>query len=171
MVAPKKRHLLIARHAKTEPESLGVPDHDRQLTPKGRLMALQAHQWFAEQPEQVDTWWCSSAVRARSTAALMSTGTDQEPDNLDVRQELYDASVFHFLSLLTAVPADVMSLCIVAHQPTVSAVVAELTGRHLSYGTGTVVSIGLPDTWEELTAQSCKVRDVFRPVQPADHEV
>lgn len=134
-------------------------------------MALQAYRWFQEQTDPVATWWSSSAIRARTTAALMATGGDTEPDFLDVREELYNASVFHFLSLVAAAPSETTSLCVVAHQPTVSAVVAELTGRHLSYGTGTVVAVDVPGTWADLEPQSCKVREVFRPVAPADDEI
>lgn len=170
-MAVKERRLLIARHAKTEPESLGVDDLDRRLTPKGRLMALQAHKWLVDSQDPLDLWWASSAVRAKNTAALLASGTDTLPEAVKIVPELYSASVFHFLSLVAAVPSDVESLCIVAHQPTVSAVVAELTGRHLSYEPGTIVAVTVPTTWQDLAPQSCKVRDVFRPTKPGDDEL
>lgn len=134
-------------------------------------MALQGHRWLASRDESVELWWSSSAVRAKTTAALLTCGTDELPDTVHVVPELYSASVFHFLSLVAAAPEDVESLCIVAHQPTVSAVVAELTGRHLSYEPGTIVSVAVPAAWKDLAPQSCKVRDVFRPTKPDDDEL
>lgn len=156
------RLLLVARHGKSEPESLGATDHQRDLTRYGRKQVREGHEWLMSSGFSIDACWASDATRAVRTAeALMQHRGGLSA--VEQRPQLYESSVHGFLNAVAEVPADTECLMVVGHQPTVSGVVAVLTGRHLNYPTGTIVAVGLDDQWAELEPDVGWVHSVFRP--------
>ena|SRR5689334_3188218 len=124
-----ERRLVLIRHAKSAYPH-GVPDHERPLAGKGRRHALAAGRWLLTEGPRISLALCSDATRARHTweiihAELLEAGIDvpttQEPD-------LYGAEPEEVVELVQAVPADVATVAVIGHEPTMSGVVKLLAG-------------------------------------------
>lgn len=121
------RELLLLRHAKSDWSSTSGGDHDRPLARRGREAAPRMGRFLAAVgplPGRVVT---SSAVRARSTAELaVEAGNWRCP--IQVAPELYEASVEDLLDLVARQPADLETLLLVGHEPTLSQSIGVLVG-------------------------------------------
>lgn len=155
-----RRVLLVARHASAEPESLGATDHERDLTRAGKAQAAEGREWLESNEFGDSVIWASDATRTMSTAAIYAGG---DASRVQAHSDLYNATVMRMFSMVAESAAETEMLTVVAHQPAVSAVVATLTGRHLSYPPGTIVAVGIDCPWSELEQDCGAVHGVFRP--------
>lgn len=156
------RVLLVARHAKAEPQSLGVDDHARALARQGVQQCDQGRAWLANSGWYPDSCLASDAVRTAETAQLLLADGPRDCP-VQLTNDLYDVSGHAFLALVVRDAAQAQNLLVVGHQPTVSVVVSVLTGRHLNYPTGTIVAIGLKGPWSDVGPESGWVLEAFRP--------
>lgn len=111
------KHLWIIRHAKSSWADPGQRDFDRDLNKRGERdgLAMQAH--LATQDNAPQWLWCSSAQRARRTAAFVQAGFKIPQDNCQTLAELYHADAYQLLDVLQRTPAEFHSVAIVAHNP------------------------------------------------------
>jgi phosphohistidine phosphatase len=120
------RRLVLVRHAKSA-RPVGVPDHDRPLSGRGRRDAQAAGRWMAAEGPRLDLALCSTAVRARQTWELLAHLLKPVPTRYS--PELYGADADELLHLVAAVPASVRALAVVGHEPTASVTALRLAGR------------------------------------------
>lgn len=109
------RRLVVVRHGKAEQD--GGTDFDRVLAERGRRDAAAAGAWLASLGPAPDHALVSAAPRALQTWAAMAgaAGWDLEPD---ASRPLYTAEPETALDLVREVPAEVASLVVVGHNPT-----------------------------------------------------
>jgi phosphohistidine phosphatase len=112
--------LVLLRHAHTEPQS--TDDHGRRLTERGRNDAAEVRRWLQAQGIRPHRVVVSTAARARETWELASVG-DVEPEH-DAR--VYEASVAGLRHVVAETPADVGTLVLVGHNPSVERLAWEL---------------------------------------------
>jgi phosphohistidine phosphatase len=119
----KSMRLLIIRHAEAVPPGT-MRDAERPLTANGVQTFTAAAKGLARLVPAPDVLLSSPALRARQTAALISTVW-----NIDVAEEpaLASGSLDRILGALELQPQDA-TIAVVGHEPTVSTVVAELSG-------------------------------------------
>ena len=72
--AAANRTLLVLRHASAGWDSAQIPDHERELTPHGVREARWVGLFLRQRRLKPDRLLCSSARRARSTAAEVMEG-------------------------------------------------------------------------------------------------
>jgi phosphohistidine phosphatase len=120
------RRLVLVRHAKSA-RPVGVPDHERPLSGRGRRDAQAAGRWFAGEGPRPDLVLCSTAVRARHTWEIIANSLPPVP--LRASPELYGADADELLDLVAGVPASVRVLVVVGHEPTTSVTALRLAGR------------------------------------------
>ena len=120
------RRLVLVRHAKSA-RPVGVPDHERPLSGRGRRDAQAAGRWMAAEGPRPDLALCSTAVRARQTWELVGHLLTPVPTRYS--PELYDADADQLLDLVAGVPASVRVLVVVGHEPTLSVTALRLAGR------------------------------------------
>ena len=127
-MAPRNptRRLVLVRHAKSA-RPVGVPDHERPLSGRGRRDAQAAGRWMAAEGPRPDLALCSTAVRARQTWELVAHLLEPVPTRFS--PELYDADADELLDLVAGVPASVRVLVVVGHEPTASVTALRLAGR------------------------------------------
>jgi len=119
------RHLYVLRHAKSSWDDPGLDDHERPLAPRG----IRATKRLAEHlraagiaPAQV---LCSSARRTRETLDGVHPGGETL-----IEPELYGASCWEVIERLKRVPADLASVMVIGHNPTMQTLVLRLAGAN-----------------------------------------
>jgi phosphohistidine phosphatase len=142
-----ERTLVLLRHAKAETPGDG-PDFARRLTAKGESDADAAGAWLADEGLRPDLVICSPATRTRQTwhgvaVALAQADPDAATAEVHYEQRLYDGGRTEMVDLLRAVPDDVATVLIVAHNPTVSDVSILLDPEGAEHGLEGLKTCGL----------------------------
>lgn len=117
------RRLVIMRHAKAE--ATAPSDHERALAPRGSADAEAAGRWLAEQGIAPDLALVSDALRTRQTWAQVAAGAGWDESAADFSEALYAAGSDSAFDLLRETDAEVTTLVVIGHNPTM-AYVAEL---------------------------------------------
>ncbi len=122
------RQLWLLRHADAEPHGTR-PDAERQLTDRGKAQCGRAGASLAAMDVRFAAIYASPKARARETAELVLERLPEvDPGLLELRTSLAGGiRAREALELLEGVGPD-GSVLIVAHEPDLSGIVAELTG-------------------------------------------
>ena len=104
----------LIRHAKSADPKIGQTDFDRALNKRGRHDGETMHTWFSRQPHKASWVWSRAAVRAKLTAAYVTSGFNA---TFVEDRRLYLASAEALLDVLKSTPEDVVSVAVVAHNP------------------------------------------------------
>jgi phosphohistidine phosphatase len=152
----RHRTLLLLRHAKSDYPQ-GVADHERPLAPRGEREAALAGDWLRAHAPAVDAVLCSTATRTRET--LARTQVDAPVDYLD---RLYDATPGAVIEEINRVAADVETLLVIGHEPTMSSLALGLAspdgsnntaaGRiSTKFPTSAIAVLRTSEQWDELS--------------------
>jgi phosphohistidine phosphatase len=117
------RLLVLLRHAKAE-QSPALPDEDRPLTDRGHADSAAAGVWLARRKYLPDLVLCSPARRTRQTwhgvqVALNDAVGGAAPE-VHFHREIYGGEPEDLLDLIQAAGAQVRTILLVGHNPTVS---------------------------------------------------
>ena len=118
----RTRRLVVMRHAKAQPTA--PTDHDRALADRGRGDAGAAGRWLREQGITVDAALVSDALRTRETWQEVATAAEWDIAP-DFSPSLYAAGSDSAFDLIRAVAAEVRTLIVIGHNPTMASM-AEL---------------------------------------------
>lgn len=117
------RHLILMRHAKTEPWHEGIDDAGRALLERGKLDAREVGETLLATGRKPDQVLVSSARRARETwAELKGCFPAAEVKVLD---ELYLAEPDEIMETVSTVNGD-MSVLVIGHNPGMHEAAADL---------------------------------------------
>jgi phosphohistidine phosphatase len=148
------RRLVLVRHAKSSWADPDLVDRDRPLKGRGRRAAALLAQHLRDTGVRPDLALCSSATRARQTLELLSL-----PATTDVliEEELYGAQARELLARVRRIPAPVMSVLLVGHNPAIEEFARMLVRANdvvpETFPTGAVADLRIPiDGWPELAA-------------------
>ncbi|MDO8149534.1 MULTISPECIES: histidine phosphatase family protein [unclassified Isoptericola] len=149
------RRLVLLRHAKAEPGSDPVPDADRPLALRGRKQAGRVGSALTAAHLVPDLALVSSALRTRQTWELAAAHLpSRESITVDVRDELYAASVKDVLELVRGAADDVTTVLVVGHEPTMAATAAYLAAPGSDDAALAQVRVGVPTaTYSVLHAE------------------
>ena len=116
------RTLVLLRHAKAAHPD-GVPDADRSLTPRGHADAAVAGAWLAGEQLVPDLVLCSPARRTRETwhGVALALGAGATGTTVAYDPGVYNGSAGSVLDLISATGADVTTLLVIGHNPTMLA--------------------------------------------------
>ena len=150
------------RHAKSDWGTDHSSDHERPLSDRGvrsaRLMG-RLISGLEMTPQHVIS---STAVRARTTAALASEAGKWET-RIDLESGFYGSGPEAVLERSAAAP-NVERLMLVGHQPTWGMLVNRLTGAVVEMKTGSLAAIEfMIDDWEELAAAQGVLTSLHHP--------
>lgn len=112
----RPRRLVLARHAQAV--DAAATDAARELSPRGRRDAEAGGRWLAEQGVEPDHALVSSAVRTAQTWEHLCAGAGWSLAP-DLDRGLYEAGTDAALDLVRLVPAEVGTLVVVGHNPTI----------------------------------------------------
>ena len=121
------RRLLLLRHAKAEPPSVG-DDFDRELTERGRADAQRIGEWMAVADMVPDHAIYSGSARTKATFEIVANAM---PRAFVAKQEnaLYEATRPLILALLRDLPANSRASLVVGHNPGMADIANLLTGE------------------------------------------
>jgi phosphohistidine phosphatase len=105
------------RHAKSDWHADYSSDFDRPLAKRGKRDAVRMGKWLLGKQLIPDAFICSSARRARETAALLAGEIKLPGDDIIYTDKIYAASLKDLLAVLEAYSKDVSSLMFVGHNP------------------------------------------------------
>jgi phosphohistidine phosphatase len=160
-----ERTLVLLRHATAE-EVPGKPDHDRQLTDRGRDDATAAGAWLREQGIVAELVICSTARRTRQTWEYATRG-GAHAEFVEYRRSVYQGGTSGLLETIREDAGDVRTLLVVGHAPTIPELASALTDgkgshdAHLAMGEG-YPACGLAvlrhdGEWADLSAGDCRL--------------
>ena len=151
------RSLYVLRHAKAEEASPGIGDRGRALKRRGRKAAGLVGRTLTRLAEEPELVLSSDATRARETAELAhSQGGWSAP--IEICPAIYEAGVEGLLHQLRAVDARIRRLLLVGHQPGLSLLIGELTGKEPEFPTAALARIDFVlERWSELAPRRGKL--------------
>jgi len=182
--AKGSRTLWLLRHAKavTDPPP-GGSDFDRVLHPRGRREATALGRLVAGHGEGLgpalkgvplpQVALVSPAARTAQTAELVLAGM-AEPPMVRLVDELYGADPEEVLTVVCALPDDVISAMVVGHNPTAHALSQGLLAPHDKKGHSLAVRHGFPtcalgvyafkvDRWADVATGTAKLLAMLVP--------
>jgi phosphohistidine phosphatase len=144
------KRLWLLRHAKSSWDDAGLDDHDRPLAPRGRKAAKRIGRWAGDNGVRPQLALCSTAVRAHATLELALDGLGMPETH--VEGGLYHASALALLDRLHDVPADIVEVLVVGHNPSLHDLVCTLAPPGpAAFPTGALAGLRLEiDEWRDL---------------------
>lgn len=163
--------LVLLRHAKAEPAG-ATDDVLRPLSLNGRKHAGRVGEALVDAGLVPDLVLCSSALRTRQTWELAAAHLP-DPAPVDVRDDLYSASVTDLVSVLRATDPRARTVLVVGHEPTMAATAERLAGPGSLDGALAQVRVGVPtatysvleaaEPWHEWEPRCARLVEVTRP--------
>lgn len=156
--------LLLMRHAKSSWDDPDLKDHDRPLNKRGRRGATAMGQLIAREAFPIEQILCSTSVRTRETIDRVFRELTQRP-KVEYRSELYCASANQIVEVLRHIEQDPQYLMVIAHNPGLEDLLAQLTGELQHFPTAALALIELPiERWDELDHESKgQMKHLWRP--------
>ena len=127
--------LWMLRHGEAVPHD-SKPDHDRELTPRGRSQSETAGRALAALGVEFSACYASPKVRAWETATLACQALNVQP----VREDAL-ANGFSRVDALTLLDAHDGHVLVVGHEPSFSQVVYDFTGARVDFKKGGVFAL------------------------------
>jgi phosphohistidine phosphatase len=138
--------LWLLRHGEAVPHD-AKPDHERELTERGRDQARTAGRSLAALEVEVHLCFTSPKVRARETAELACAELGVEP--VEHKPLAGDFDGRDALELLAAAEGD-QRVLIVGHEPDFSQVVYDLSGARIDLKKGGIAALRMDGSRAEL---------------------
>jgi phosphohistidine phosphatase len=108
--------LMLLRHAKSDWSQAGLPDHDRQLSKRGRETAPKVGAYMARHALRPDRVLCSTARRTRATWDLVIGELDYTPA-VTYERRLYNASADGLFEVVRQVDDQFRAVLVIGHNP------------------------------------------------------
>ncbi len=148
------KELLIMRHAKSSWNNANLSDRERPLNKRGEQDAPRMGKLLKEEGLTPDLIITSTAERALSTAEFTALNCDYERE-LAVTDRFYGGAPQTFVEVLQTVDDSNQRVMIVAHNPGLEELVADLTGYDGRFTTANIAHVALPiDSWRDLSLET-----------------
>ncbi|MDN5790167.1 MAG: histidine phosphatase family protein [Micrococcales bacterium] len=161
--AASEKTLVLMRHAKAE-QVVGKPDHDRELSPRGRRDAAAAGAWLREQGLVPDLVICSTAVRTRQTWEAACSG-GAKAEFVEFRKSVYTGGAGSTLETVREDAGEMTTVLVIGHNPTMAELASLLADGDGSspahealadgFATSGVAVLRYQGAWEDLEPGSC----------------
>lgn len=159
------RRLLVLRHAKSSWADNYTDDWERPLTDRGRRDAVRVGQFLRRQTPPIDLIITSDAVRAETTARMAADAAEYT-GTVVLSPALYHATPDAIVEVLRTAPQPgATAIMIVAHNPGLEDLVAQLTGDHVALPTAALVDLAVDvEHWThfDLSTRASTI-DIWRP--------
>ncbi len=154
ILPPDRKQLLLCRHAKSSWNEAVLSDIERPLNKRGKRDAPEMGRRLAHRGIRPDLILTSTAVRARTTATCLAAELGYAQEQLQVRTDLYAATVPSLLALLQEQEPQYPTIMLVGHNPECTSLANFLGGLHIeNIPTCGIVALEFTLTaWQDLAA-------------------
>ena len=144
--------LVFMRHAKSDGVHQDLTDRERPLTIRRRQEVLMMAREISRRAIRPDCIVSSPAVRALATAQIAAGEMGFPDDAIRVEPTLYEASIHHYLEVITTLPDEARAVLLVGHNPTLTELVNILAPASVSeMPAGGVAAIGAHvERWSQV---------------------
>ncbi|SFP82068.1 SixA phosphatase family protein [Hydrogenimonas thermophila] len=111
------RELFILRHAKSSWDDPSLADFDRPLNSRGKEDAPLMGEHLAKLGVKPDIIVSSPAKRAKKTAKIVAEQLGFNPEKIEFRETIYEASPQSLLYLVCQFPENAKRVMLVGHNP------------------------------------------------------
>nr|WKN34658.1 histidine phosphatase family protein [Tunicatimonas sp. TK19036] len=159
------KQLLIVRHAEAREPQNQQRDTERDLTARGYQDAVRVGNYLRGLGWQPDLMISSSATRAMASAQMIAEQIRYPAQRIQSNNELYDASLRTFLSIINQQEDTNERIMIVGHNLTVSYLIEYLTGEEV----GSVAPAGFAiieptvEHWQEVSQNTATLASYKAP--------
>ena len=164
----KTLHLL--RHAKSSWKQLGIDDHERPLSKRGRAAARAMARYMKRAGLLPDVVLCSTAVRARETLEPIAK-------RLKLPKVLFERGIYEvpertLWKYVQALPERTNSLLIVGHNPGLHEFALALADAESvdrlpppegKFATGTLATFSFDERWKDLRPRTAHLVSLVQP--------
>jgi phosphohistidine phosphatase len=168
---PDSRLLLLMRHGKAD--SAQDPDHERELTDRGRTQAQMIGEYLESQGVRPTRVLVSDAVRTRQTWDSVLAAMPGFDGTVAFFPEIYEGGPAEVLDLVRTTDDDEQVVMVIGHEPTMSSLSHGLAGEDSDPGSVAQTRIGLPTgalcvlsgqvaRWDALEEESLTLHTVVR---------
>lgn len=164
--AATTRTVILVRHSKAE-QVPGKPDHDRDLTGRGRRDAQAAGVWLRDLGLVSDVALCSPSERTRQTWAEIQFG-GAGAGREEFAPAIYSGGTTQVLQLLRELPDDDETVIVIGHAPVMPDLASLLTSGEGSrqahealcagYPTSGIAVIDYAGSWADMGVGTCQLR-------------
>ncbi|MGI9213957.1 MAG: SixA phosphatase family protein [Methylococcaceae bacterium] len=151
---PTSRNLVLIRHAEAVSVTAGIADLRRPLSPRGYAQATLMGTLLGYSKLYPDLILCSHSERTVSTARILAQAMNLEQDNPVEDSRIYLNDIATLLRVIHGVPDHCRRVFMVGHNPDISELIAELSGKPMrDQPPGTVASLCFDlDSWGYVAA-------------------
>jgi phosphohistidine phosphatase len=140
--AAEDRTLILVRHSKAE-QVFGKPDHDRELTARGKRDALALGGWLHGHGLICDVVVCSTSMRTRQTWEGIEAGGGGT-EVIEYERAVYSGGTHGLLQVIRESGGDADTLMIVGHNPGIAALTSLLADGQGSAEAHQALAAGFP---------------------------
>ncbi len=125
------KHLTLVRHAKSSWRFPALVDHDRPLNRRGERDAPEMGRRLAERDGTPDLVLSSPALRALTTAQVITDVIGYAAEKIVVDVRIYEADVSGLLSVLMETDDEIGHVMVFGHNPAMTGLVNRLSSTWL----------------------------------------
>jgi len=162
--------LFLLRHAKSSWDSPAASDFDRPLASRGEKAARLMGGWMKTQGILPELIVCSPALRAQQTAMIVAEQLQLPQDTISYDERIYMADSDTLLDILTELPARLINIMLVGHNPGFDDLLMDLCGEDLPLSgsgklmtTATLACIQLPAETAQALKGNSRLIEIIRP--------
>ncbi|HLT05954.1 MAG TPA: histidine phosphatase family protein [Cyclobacteriaceae bacterium] len=156
------KKLILMRHGEAEIGAGYQQDFERQLTTSGILKLERLNMVLVERLFQIDLLLISPSQRTLETAKIITK--DLNIGAQQTEASIYESSVDNLLDLINKLPEQYQEVMVVGHNPSLTSLLAYLTGDFnlsLLPGMMAILSFDLPE-WELLSKGTGQLNEVLQ---------
>ncbi len=150
------RELTLVRHAKSSWNDSSLSDFERPLNNRGFKDAPKMGKRLQNAHGRVDIILSSPAKRAITTAELIANKLDFNLQNIQLREEIYEANVNTLLLLISSLDNQYSKVMLIGHNPGFTMLCNYLCNANIdNMPTCSIVNIRFDtDSWNEVSEYS-----------------
>ena len=122
------KELILVRHAKSSWDNMELYDHDRPLNERGKRNAPEMGERLKRHGTNPDAVFTSTALRAATTAKIISKKLDFRSEQIFYETGLYHADVSKWLEFICGLDDQWGSVMAFGHNPGLTELVADVWG-------------------------------------------
>jgi phosphohistidine phosphatase len=162
-----EKSLILVRHAESRNQEQGQKDLDRVLSDTGVRDASRLGRFLYLEGRIPQLIYSSHAVRAIQTSKLIGEQLKLDDSEINIDEELYEASVRSLLNLINNIEEGINSIIIIGHNPAITHLCEHLSEDVIGYlPPGSMIHLTFKKMkWKEIAKGTGHLKEIKLPDQ------